>query len=1523
MTKLISGRVKKIPSANVSASRYDFIKLSETEPDLGLPAANGYVLSGNVDGRRAWILPTANLSATSINALADVDTATVAPILGYGLIWNGTTWVPNVITVSSTELSNVANTVLGIVQSSLVSSFAANSNIANIALTANIANTVLTLSNFTTANLAEGTNLYFTNARVYANVIGLLNAKANVVDLTTANVRESTSNLYYTNARAILNVIPAVTQLVITTPVFNYNIDQYSGDNPTIYVSAGETISFVLNQSASHPLNIRVSNGGSNYNTGLTHVANDGTITTDSSANNKVGGKLFWKIPYSLAGSTYVYQCINHSSMVGNIVIQKPVSTVTTTDIAEGNNLYFTNARVYSNVLALLPTLAGDNILIAANGRISANAAGITAGLSGSISTLTGNITILGNLSVRDRIATNILSTNSLIVNGFEIFSNNDILVNKITSNISILGNITSNSLITYGNITATGTVTANILRTNSLIVNGFEIFSNNDISVNKITSNVSILGNITANSLITYGNIIATGTVTANSFVGTGTGVPTLSSVSNIILSPVGSVIFYNNMIAGTAGNITGTTTISTNSLVTNSLVVNGFEIFSNNDISVNKITSNTWVGLYASNVIENGSTTAGNVFFSNTRAVSAFIAGDNITIAANGRISANVAGITAINGNLAVNGNINASGSVVANTFIGSGAGTPTLFSTSNIILYPTQSIIFYNNMIAGTAGNITGTTSIVTSSLTTNSLIVNGYELFSNNDISVNKITANIWTGIFTANVTESASNLYFTNARVYANVIGLIGNKANISDLTTANIIEASSNLYFTNARVYSNVLALMPTLAGDNILIEANGRISATGITSIVTSVVGSLTTANVTEVASNLYYTNTRSRAAVSGGVGISYDPATGVISSLQNTSSSSNVTFAELNVTGNVNFYGNVTTYRSNNLSISDNMIYLNSGSSTSNPDLGFAGNYNDGSYKHTGFFRDATDGVWKVFDSYTPEPDASQFIDTAHGSFRLANVSATAFIGNVVGTVSSISNFSTTSLSEGTNLYYTNARVASNVIALLPVYNGAILASNVTTTSLTANTINVTAIYGSATGGSITGADLISANNITATNITATYIITGSGPGGSLTGANLLSSNNVSSLNWIGLYASNVIESGNTTSGNVFFSNARAIGAFVAGSGINIAANGQISASASSSATSIVGLNTANVTESTSNLYFTNTRAIGAFVAGSGINIAANGQISATISSLTATAIVGLNTANVSESASNLYYTNARVYANVVSLLTNYTGNISAGNISTGGATGGFITGANLVSANNFISTGGIITGANLIIANNITTTNITTGNLYTGSGSGGFITGANLITSNNITVTNLTATNLNIIGGITDNSGILSIATTGGTNANIELNANGTGRIGLDGMYWPNTDGTVGQVLQTSGTGDLSWATPSAGGGGGQTQLSITNSQILSGGNQNYTLSNSANSANTVLITINGLVQAPITDYTISGLTGLVFAANTPANATIEVKTFGYSAVDPNDVILKQLVRSASYAFSRIFY
>lgn len=100
--------------------------------------------------------------------------------------------------------------------------------------------------------------------------------------------------------------------------------------------------------------------------------------------------------------------------------------------------------------------------------------------------------------------------------------------------------------------------------------------------------------------------------------------------------------------------------------------------------------------------------------------------------------------------------------------------------------------------------------------------------------------------------------------------------------------------------------------------------------------------------------------------------------------------------------VQGDLTVNGTTTTINAENLAVSDNLIYLNDGNETSNIDVGITGNYNDGTYAHTGFFRDATDGVWKAFDGYTPEPDAAVDIDTTHGSFSLAPIQASEFIGN-----------------------------------------------------------------------------------------------------------------------------------------------------------------------------------------------------------------------------------------------------------------------------------------------------------------------------------------------------------------------------------------------------------------------------------------------------------------------------------------------------------------------------------------
>jgi hypothetical protein len=85
-------------------------------------------------------------------------------------------------------------------------------------------------------------------------------------------------------------------------------------------------------------------------------------------------------------------------------------------------------------------------------------------------------------------------------------------------------------------------------------------------------------------------------------------------------------------------------------------------------------------------------------------------------------------------------------------------------------------------------------------------------------------------------------------------------------------------------------------------------------------------------------------------------------------------------------------------------------------------NPDLGFAGGYYNAGYAHAGLFRDASDGIFKFFDGYTPEPDEAVNIDTTHVSFALADVltgSLTASGSFTVSDTLSISSSTTTDIS------------------------------------------------------------------------------------------------------------------------------------------------------------------------------------------------------------------------------------------------------------------------------------------------------------------------------------------------------------------------------------------------------------------------------------------------------------------------------------------------------------------------
>jgi hypothetical protein len=109
----------------------------------------------------------------------------------------------------------------------------------------------------------------------------------------------------------------------------------------------------------------------------------------------------------------------------------------------------------------------------------------------------------------------------------------------------------------------------------------------------------------------------------------------------------------------------------------------------------------------------------------------------------------------------------------------------------------------------------------------------------------------------------------------------------------------------------------------------------------------------------------------------------------------------------------GNIVVYGTQSIINSENLAVADNLIYLNNDSFVTNPDLGIVGNYNDGTYAHTGIFRDASDGVWRVFKGYVPEPSGN--IDLSDPSYQYADFYANALSASTLSGIGNITLYST----------------------------------------------------------------------------------------------------------------------------------------------------------------------------------------------------------------------------------------------------------------------------------------------------------------------------------------------------------------------------------------------------------------------------------------------------------------------------------------------------------------------------
>ena len=115
------------------------------------------------------------------------------------------------------------------------------------------------------------------------------------------------------------------------------------------------------------------------------------------------------------------------------------------------------------------------------------------------------------------------------------------------------------------------------------------------------------------------------------------------------------------------------------------------------------------------------------------------------------------------------------------------------------------------------------------------------------------------------------------------------------------------------------------------------------------------------------------------------------------------------------LTVSGNLFVNGNITTINANNLNIADSMIYLADNNPADILDIGFVSAFTSAvRYQHTGFVRDATDGVWKLFANVVPEPTTTiDFTNASYSNLQLGNLTAVdgLFTGNISANISGYS--------------------------------------------------------------------------------------------------------------------------------------------------------------------------------------------------------------------------------------------------------------------------------------------------------------------------------------------------------------------------------------------------------------------------------------------------------------------------------------------------------------------------------
>tara|TARA_B110000881_G_C18565675_1_gene512491 strand:- start:172 stop:1791 length:1620 start_codon:yes stop_codon:yes gene_type:complete len=239
------------------------------------------------------------ISGLSIDALSDVDTTSVAPTDGQVLTWDNAAsrWEP--ATVSGGGGGEANQNAFSIITVTGQPNIEADSNTDTLAV---VAGTGIGITTNAAGDALTITNSQTPGAATFDALTDIQTAGIDVHDI-------------YEHAIATLRMGN------VGTSAYTIN-SHYSGNNPTITVLTGTTIAFDLDSVGGHPFQLQ-DNSLTALTTNLVHVASDGTVSTDSNAQNKSSGTLYWRVDDAITNNTnYVYQCASHSAMFGTMKVK-------------------------------------------------------------------------------------------------------------------------------------------------------------------------------------------------------------------------------------------------------------------------------------------------------------------------------------------------------------------------------------------------------------------------------------------------------------------------------------------------------------------------------------------------------------------------------------------------------------------------------------------------------------------------------------------------------------------------------------------------------------------------------------------------------------------------------------------------------------------------------------------------------------------------------------------------------------------------------------------------------------------------------------------------------------------------------------------------------------------------------------------------------------------------------------------------------------------------------------------------